>query len=81
MSPGNAEVPDSVPVAHVLFDLLAQTLGHGVGSQAGDNLAGDERRFAHDVLNAFLFVKSSKVKARNSRTDVSVVQGSGYGKT
>lgn len=40
MSPGNTEVPDSVPVAHVLFDLLAQTLGHGVGSQAGYNLAG-----------------------------------------
>lgn len=81
MSPGNAEVPDSIPVAHVLFDLLAQTLGHGVGSQAGDNLAGDERRFVHDVLNAFLFreVFQSQSKKFQDRRDR--CSGSGYGKT
>lgn len=65
VSPGDAEVPDPVPVAHVLLDLLAQTLGRGVGSQAGYNLAG---------TNAGLFAKSSKVTVANSRTDVNVVQ-------
>lgn len=40
MNPGNANVPDSIAVADVLFDLLAQTLGHRTGSQAGYNLAG-----------------------------------------
>lgn len=50
MDARNTQVPDSIPVADVLFDLLAQTVGHGVGSQAGHNLAG------RDAANAlFIF--------------------------
>lgn len=51
MIPGNTKVPDSIPVADVFFDLLAQSLGHGTGSQAGYNLVEKmQGRCAHVVF-------------------------------
>ena len=49
---GDAEVPDPVPVAHVLLEQLAHSPGPRGGFEAGHNLSrGGEKRGGHDGEN------------------------------
>lgn len=43
LSSGDAEVPDAVPVAHILFEQLAQSPGPCGGFKTGHNLSREER--------------------------------------
>lgn len=46
LSSGNAEVPDPIPVAHVLLEQLAQGSRSCGGFKAGHNLSGEERKMS-----------------------------------